>query len=128
MNLFCVAFAFVVVMAPAVAAGAICRDKGRGVLDHVLATDLTTSEIVLGKLAVRLAAVLGVIACGVPVVVLLTVAGGVAPAEILKAILVIAGTALLAESLALTISVWAKRARERSSKLTESWRFGFSSP
>jgi ABC-type transport system involved in multi-copper enzyme maturation permease subunit len=112
MNLFCVAFTFVVVMAPAVAAGAICRDKGRGVLDHVLVTDLATSEIVLGKLAARLAAVLGVIASGVPVVVLMTVAGGVAPEEILKATLVIAGTGLLAESLALTVSVWAKRARE----------------
>jgi ABC-type transport system involved in multi-copper enzyme maturation permease subunit len=112
MNLCCLGFAFVVVMAPAVAARAICRDKGRGVLDHMLVTDLTTAEIVLGKLAARLFAVLGVIACGVPVIVLMTFSGGVAPEEILKALLAIAGTALLAESVAITISVWAKRTRE----------------
>jgi ABC-type transport system involved in multi-copper enzyme maturation permease subunit len=112
MGLFCLAFAFVVVMSPAVAAGAVCRDKGRGVLEQMLVTDLSAAEIVLGKLAVRLAAVLGVIACGLPVVVLMSVSGGVAPDEILKAVLVIAGTALLAESLAVTISVWAKRVLE----------------
>jgi ABC-type transport system involved in multi-copper enzyme maturation permease subunit len=112
LNLLWLAFTFVVVMSPAVAAGAVCRDKGRGVLEHMLVTDLSTAEIVLGKLASRLAAVLGVIACGLPVVVLMTVSGGVAPEEILKAVLVIAGTALLAESLAVTISVWARRARE----------------
>jgi ABC-type transport system involved in multi-copper enzyme maturation permease subunit len=112
LDLFCLAFALVVVMSPAVAAGAVCRDKRRGVLEHMLVTDLTAAEIVLGKLAARLAAVLGVIACGLPVVVLMTVSGGVAPEEILKAVLVISGTALLAESLAITISVWAKRVRE----------------
>jgi ABC-type transport system involved in multi-copper enzyme maturation permease subunit len=112
MTLFCVGFAFVVVMAPAMAAGAICRDKGRGVLDHMLVTDLSTAEIVLGKFTARLAVVLGVVFCGVPVVVLMTVCGGVAPEEALKAVLVIAGTALLAESLAITISVWAKKTRD----------------
>jgi ABC-type transport system involved in multi-copper enzyme maturation permease subunit len=112
MDLFCLAFSFVVVMAPAAAAGAICRDKGRGVLDHILVTDLTTAEIVLGKLAARLANLLGIIASGVPVITLMVVSGGVAPEEILKAVLVIAGTALMAESLAVTISVWAKRVRE----------------
>jgi ABC-type transport system involved in multi-copper enzyme maturation permease subunit len=112
MNLSCVAFTFVVVMAPTAAAGAICTDKRRGVLEHMLVTDLTTAEIVLGKLAARLATVLGVIACGVPVVVLMTVSGGVAPDEILKPVLVIAGTALLAASLAITLSVWAKSLRE----------------
>jgi ABC-type transport system involved in multi-copper enzyme maturation permease subunit len=112
LDLVWLAFAFVVVMSPAVGAGAVCRDKGRGVLEHMLVTDLTTAEIVVGKLAARLGAVLGVIACGLPVVVLMTVSGGVAPEEILKAVLVIAGTAFLAGSLAVTISVWAKRARE----------------
>ena len=38
----------------AATAGAVCLDKARGTLDHVLATDLSDAEIVLGKLGVRL--------------------------------------------------------------------------
>ena len=40
----------VLLAAPAATAGAICLDKARGTLDHMLATDLSNAEIVLGKL------------------------------------------------------------------------------
>ena len=42
--------------APAATAGAICVDRARGTLTHMLATDLSDPEIVLGKLAARLLA------------------------------------------------------------------------
>ena len=42
--------AIVLLVAPAATAGAICLDKARGTLDHMLATDLSNAEIVLGKL------------------------------------------------------------------------------
>ena len=45
--------AIVLLVAPAATAGAICIDKARGTLDHMLATDLSNAEIVLGKLGVR---------------------------------------------------------------------------
>src|SRR3954447_19006028 len=41
----------VLLAAPAATAGAICLDRARGTLTHVLVTDLTDGEIVLGKLA-----------------------------------------------------------------------------
>ena len=41
----------VLLAAPAATAGAICLDKARGTLDHMLAADLSNAEIVLGKLA-----------------------------------------------------------------------------
>ena len=44
----------ILLAAPAATAGAICLDKARGTLDHMLATDLSNAEIVLGKLGVRL--------------------------------------------------------------------------
>ena len=53
----------VLLAAPAATAGAICLDKARGTLDHMLATDLSNAEIVLGKIGVRLVPVLGLIAC-----------------------------------------------------------------
>ena len=40
----------VLLVAPAATAGAVCLDKARGTLDHMLATDLSNAEIVLGKL------------------------------------------------------------------------------
>ncbi len=52
--------------APAATAGSICLDKARGNLTLLLATDLSDSEIVLGKLAARLVPVLGLILCATP--------------------------------------------------------------
>src|SRR5690242_14355335 len=46
-----VQLALVMLAAPATAAGAICIDRARGTLDHLLMTDLTDPEIALGKLA-----------------------------------------------------------------------------
>ena len=64
----------VMLAAPAATAGAICLDKARGTLLHVLVTDLSDAEIVLGKLAARLVPVLGLVACSLPVLALGTVA------------------------------------------------------
>ena len=41
----------VLLAAPAATAGAICVDRRRGTLMHMLMTDLSAGEIVLGKLA-----------------------------------------------------------------------------
>ena len=46
-----VELALVLLAAPAATAGAICLDRARGTLAHMLMTDLSDAEIVLGKLA-----------------------------------------------------------------------------
>ena len=69
----------VLLAAPAATAGAICLDKARGTLDHMLATDLSNAEIVLGKLGVRLVPVLGLIACVLPITALTSLLGGIDP-------------------------------------------------
>ena len=43
----------VLLAAPAATAGAICLDRSRGTLTHLLVTDLSDREIVLGKLAAQ---------------------------------------------------------------------------
>src|SRR5262249_41576831 len=53
----------VLLAAPAATAGAICLDKARGTLTHMLITDLADFEIVLGKLAARLIPIVGLVAC-----------------------------------------------------------------
>ena len=44
----------VLVVAPAATAGALCQDRARGILALMATTDLSDSEIVLGKLLSRL--------------------------------------------------------------------------
>jgi ABC-type transport system involved in multi-copper enzyme maturation permease subunit len=79
---FLVAFLFtqllaVVLITPAVVGGAIAEEKERGTFDYLKSSLLTNREIVLGKLAARLAFVGGVVLAGVPVLFLTMLFGGV---------------------------------------------------
>jgi hypothetical protein len=65
--------------APAATAGAICVDRARGTLTHMLATDLSDPEIILGKLAARLLPVLGLVAFSWPLLALSSLLGGIDP-------------------------------------------------
>ncbi len=69
----------VLLAAPAATAGSICLDRARGTLTHMLLTDLSVAEIVLGKLAARLVPVLSLLACTLPLLALLSLLGGVDP-------------------------------------------------
>lgn len=109
LTLIGVQLAAVLLAAPAATAGAVCVDKARGTLIHAFATDLTSREIVLGKLGARLAPVLALMAYGLPVLALGSFLGGIDLVEVLGAELVTAGTAVLCCSLALLVSVWARK-------------------
>ncbi|MGO9466553.1 MAG: ABC transporter permease [Isosphaeraceae bacterium] len=104
--------AVVLLIAPAATAGSVCLDRARGALSHALVTELTSAEIVLGKLLARLVPVLGLMACGLPVMVLAAFLGGVAPDAFLAGTFLAAGTAVLGCSLGLAFSVWANRTDE----------------
>jgi ABC-type transport system involved in multi-copper enzyme maturation permease subunit len=104
--------AVVLLVAPGATAGAVCLDKARGTLDHMLATDLSNAEIVLGKLGVRLIPVLGLIACVLPLLALSGLLGGIDPNAVFGSFLVAIGCAVLGCSLALTLSVWGRKTRD----------------
>jgi ABC-type transport system involved in multi-copper enzyme maturation permease subunit len=107
-----VELALVMLAAPAAMAGAICLDRARGNLAHVMATDLSDSEIVLGKLAARLLPVLGLVACTWPVMAISTLLGGIDPIALTLAFAVIVTVALLGCAIALALSVWARKPHE----------------
>jgi ABC-type transport system involved in multi-copper enzyme maturation permease subunit len=92
--------------APAATAGTFYFDRARGTLATLLTTDLSASEIVLGKLAARLLPLVGMIFCGLPFLTLAAVLGGVEPASVVGLLLVTLGAALLGCTLALMLSVW----------------------
>jgi ABC-type transport system involved in multi-copper enzyme maturation permease subunit len=104
--------ALALLAAPAATAGAVCLDRARGTLAHLLVTDLTGAEIVLGKLAARLVPVVGMVLCGVPFLSLGTLLGGIDPVSVLGLLLVTLGAAVLGCTLAMTLSVWGTRLTE----------------
>ena len=102
----------VLLAAPAATAGAICLDRARGTLTHMLMTDLSVAEIVLGKLAGRLVPVLAMLACTLPVLEILSLLGGVDPIALLSAYVVSFGAAVLGCSLAMALSLWVGKTHE----------------
>ena len=102
----------VLLAAPAATAGAVCLDKARGTLDHMLATDLSNAEIVLGKLGVRLIPVLALIACLLPLSALTSLLGGIDPLALLGSFLTSVACAFLGCSLAMALSVWGRKTHE----------------
>jgi ABC-type transport system involved in multi-copper enzyme maturation permease subunit len=102
----------VLLAAPAATAGAVCHDKARGTLDHMLATDLSNAEIVLGKLGVRLIPVLGLVACALPVLALAGLLGGIEPMALFGLFVVAIGCAVLGCALAMALSVYGRKTHE----------------
>jgi len=83
------------VLTPAVTAGALAEERERGSMAFLLATDLRDHEVVLGKFAARLLQLLGLLLAGVPVFFLLQLLGGIDPGTVG---LCFAGTALTVAS------------------------------
>jgi ABC-type transport system involved in multi-copper enzyme maturation permease subunit len=102
----------VLLAAPAATAGAVCLDKARGTLDHMLVTDLSNAEIVLGKLGAQLVPVLSLIACVLPLAALAGLLGGIDPTALFGSFLTSIACAFLGCSLALTLSVWGRKTHE----------------
>jgi ABC-type transport system involved in multi-copper enzyme maturation permease subunit len=104
--------ALILLAAPAATAGALGMERARGNLLQMLVTDLSDAEIVLGTLAARLAPVLSLIACAVPVTALAALLGGIDFSALLAVLVVSVPLALLACALTLCVSVWVARAHE----------------
>jgi ABC-type transport system involved in multi-copper enzyme maturation permease subunit len=107
-----VELAIVMLASPAATAGAICTDRASGTLSHILITDLTDREIVLGKLGARLLPVLGIVACSWPVLAVGSLLGGIDPIALTLAFAIIVAVGLLGCAAALCLSIWAKKPHE----------------
>ena len=104
--------ALVLLAAPAATAGAICLDRSRGTLSHMLMTDLSNAEIVLGKLAARLVPVISLLVCTLPMMVILTLLGGVHAGALVRGLVVCSSVAVLGCSLAMCLSLWSGKTHE----------------
>lgn len=97
----------VVLFSAALLAGsAVAREKDRRTLDLLLLTNLSNSELVLGKLLASLLNVLLMIAASLPLFLLSLLFGGVAPEQVARVFAVTLASALAAGSLGSTLALW----------------------
>ena len=100
------------ILIPALVAGIISDEYQRKTLHYLLASRLSSAEIVLGKLAARLVHVVAFVALGLPIVSLLMLYGGLNPVNIFY---VYAGTAslvIVTAGFSIFISILARRPRD----------------
>ncbi len=101
-----------VLVTPAFVAGAITDEKRRGTLQYLLAADLESRHIILGKLLGRVAQVAQVAVAGLPLFALLAGFGGVQPVTILAVIVALIVPLFALASATLLASVWCRQTRD----------------
>ena len=97
------------ILIPALVAGIIPDEFQRKTLHYLLASRLTSAEIVLGKLGARLVHVVAFVALGLPIVALLMLYGGLNPVNIFYVYVGTATLVLFAAGFSTLISVLARR-------------------
>jgi ABC-type transport system involved in multi-copper enzyme maturation permease subunit len=102
----------VLVLTPALVAGVIADEKKRKTLHYLMASRLTSSEIVLGKLFVRMLYVGVLLGVSVPVMSLLVMLGGIDPRLVLLSCGATLSTAWFLATLSIWVSTIARRPRE----------------
>lgn len=91
------------------AAGAVAQEKDRKTLVLLLLTNLTNSELVLGKLLATLLNVGVMLAAGLPVFCISLLFGGLSLSQVGWSLAVTAASALAAGSLGSTIALWREK-------------------
>lgn len=114
---FFVAFSWIQVfvvlgLTPAMMAGTISVEHERKTIDYLLTTQLSDTEIALGKFAARLWSILMQLAVGVPILAIALTLGGVSPAQMFASFAVAFVLLCLTATLSLAISSRAARSRE----------------
>jgi ABC-type transport system involved in multi-copper enzyme maturation permease subunit len=101
----------VVFLTPALVAGAIAGEYQRTTLHELLASDLTSAEIVLGKLGARLSHVIVLLATGLPLLLATGLLGGIETPFVLATVAASVSTAFFLGSLAILASTQTRSVR-----------------
>jgi ABC-type transport system involved in multi-copper enzyme maturation permease subunit len=107
-----VQLAAVIALTPAYVGGAVAEEKDRKTLEFLLATDIRDREIVLGKMASRVANLALLLLTGLPILSLTQLWGGVDLGLLLCAFAITGVTLLSLAALGVVASVHSRRARE----------------
>jgi ABC-type transport system involved in multi-copper enzyme maturation permease subunit len=107
-----VQFVAVIILTPAYVAGAVAEEKDRKTLEFLLATDIRDREVVLGKMASRVANLALFLLTGLPILSLTQLWGGVDFGVLLDAFLVTGTTLLSLAAVSMVTSVYCRKARD----------------
>jgi ABC-type transport system involved in multi-copper enzyme maturation permease subunit len=102
----------VVALTPVLVAGVIADERQRRTLDYLLASRLTSGEIVLGKLMARMVHLAVFLAVGLPVMSLLNLLGGIDPRLVVLSTAGAASTGFFVAGISILLSVLARRVGE----------------
>ncbi|MDB5350480.1 MAG: hypothetical protein JWN86_1727 [Planctomycetota bacterium] len=102
----------VLAMTPSLVAGVIANERQRKTLHYLLASQLTSAEIVLGKLMARMLHVAVFLAIGLPIMSLLSLFGGVDPLLVMLSVTSTFSMAFFLAALSVLCSTVSKRVRE----------------
>jgi ABC-type transport system involved in multi-copper enzyme maturation permease subunit len=117
----------VLVLTPAIVAGVIADERRRKTLPYLMASRLSSAEIILGKLLARLLHVGIFLAIGLPVMSLISLFGGVEPAEVVLVYTGTVSTACFLAALSILVSTFSRRPRDAGVQLyilELAWLFG----
>ena len=117
----------VVALTPAIVAGVVADEKQRRTLQYMMASRLSSAEIILGKLFARMLHVSIFLAIGLPVMSLISLFGGVDPVAVVLMYAGTLSTAWFLAALAILVSTLARRPREATAQvyvLGLAWLFG----
>jgi ABC-type Na+ efflux pump permease subunit len=90
-------------------ASAVALEKDRKTLDLLLLTNLSNSDLVLGKLLAGMLSVVLLVVAALPLLMIIALLGGVSNGQILRVQAVTLASALLAGSLGSTIALWREK-------------------
>jgi ABC-type transport system involved in multi-copper enzyme maturation permease subunit len=107
-----VQIAAILVLVPPLVAGVIADEKQRNTLHYLMASRLSSGEIVCDKLLARLLHLAAFVAIGLPVICMLSFFGGVPPEYVVAAYSLTAATTWLTAALAILVSTLARRVRQ----------------
>jgi ABC-type transport system involved in multi-copper enzyme maturation permease subunit len=102
----------VLVLTPALTAGAVALERERRTIEYLFATDLRNHEIVLGKFAARLVVALCQILAGLPILSLAMLMGGIEPQKLAMMFLLALATTVALSAFGICVSVWTPRVRD----------------
>ena len=106
----------VLLMTPALVAGAIADERQRKTLHYLMASRLSSAQIILGKVAARLLRVAVIGAIGLPVLSLISLFGGIDPVLVLLVYSATATTTFFLAGVSIYCSIGAVKPRDAISR------------
>ena len=101
--------AMAVMFSALLTAAAVAQEKDRRTLDLLLMTNLSNAELVLGKLLASMLSVLVLIVAAIPLLMLITLLGGVSYGQVARVVAVTVTAAAVAGSLGSMIALWREK-------------------